>query len=230
MRCQRCGYDEDALPPSSHVLPPRTLLNEQYLVGKTLGSGSFGVTYLGWATRLMRRVAIKEFIPNKLAVRDPRGLDVVVYGDDSTERDDFEYGLNNFLNEARFIAQLDHPGIVGVTAFFEENATAYIVMPYYSGLSLGQYIERQNSPLPASRVSDFIIPILDGLEQVHAKNLLHRDIKPDNIYLVDQGGDQYRSILIDFGAARMAIGSRSKNISILLMRSRSSPERSPRDL
>lgn len=215
-RCPRCDYDERARR-SGRALSPRTLLNGQYLVGRTLGrAGGFGITYLGWDTRLLRRVAIKEFIPHELADRDSHGMDVVVSGGDPTQRDVFAYGLENFLNEARFIAQLDHPGIVGVIVFFEENATAYLVMPYYSGLTLGEYIERQKGPLPPSRVADFIVPVLDGLELVHAQGLLHRDIKPDNIYLVEQSGDQYRPILIDFGAARMAIGARSENISVLL--------------
>ena len=212
--CPHCGYDEQAnrgpLP-----LPHRTLLHDQYLVGRVLGKpGGFGITYLGWDLHLQMRLAIKEYLPRELAGRATDRATVAAHSSDDGEQ--FRYGLEQFLREARTLAHLDHPNIVGVRHFFEANGTAYLVMNYYQGLSLAEYLDQQGGHMPEEQATQLMLPILDGLRAVHAKDFLHRDIKPQNIYLarLDSGG--VRPILLDFGAARQAMGEHSRSLSVVL--------------
>jgi hypothetical protein len=207
--CPRCGFDESTRP-SPIVLPPRTVLNGQYLVGRVLGKpGGFGITYLGWDLRLETRVAIKEFLPRELAARDLDGISVRCHsgGDHAS----FQTGLSQFLQEARTLARFDHPNVVRVRTFFEEFGTAYLVMDYYEGMTLGEYTVRQGGRLAQSLAIDVMVPVLDGLSDVHAKGFLHRDIKPANIYLTTGG----RPILLDFGAAKEAASDRSRTMTVL---------------
>jgi len=208
--CPVCGYDESARV-SPLVLPPRTLLHGQYLVGKVLGRpGGFGVTYLGWDTVLETPVAIKEYLPRELAGRDTDRRTVVLHsGDDEAT---FHYGLDQFLREARTLAKFNHPRVVRARQFFQENATAYLVMDYIEGESLAEYLARKGGVLDEGEALAVMLPILDGLADVHAKGFLHRDIKPQNIYLSEGG----QPILLDFGAARVAMGERSRSLSVIL--------------
>ena len=215
--CPHCGYDERA-PRPPLLLPLRTLLLGQYLVGRVLGKpGGFGITYLGWDLALERRIAIKEFLPRELA---GRAADHATVTPHSAEDDEvFRYGLGQFLREARTLAQLDHPNIVRVLQVFEANATAYLVMEYYEGLTLAEHLERQGGPgggrVPEETAKQLLRPVLDGLRAVHAKGFLHRDIKPQNIYLARTEGGGVRPILLDFGAARQAVGERTQSVSVL---------------
>ena len=212
--CPHCGYDETA-PRGAFLLPHRTLLNGQFLVGRVLGKpGGFGITYLGWDLNLQTRVAIKEYLPRELAGRATDRATVAPHTQDEGEQ--FHYGLEQFLREARTLAQIDHPNIVRVRQFFEANGTAYLVMDYYQGISLAEHLERQGGRLPEEQAKQVMLPILDGLRAVHAKHFLHRDIKPQNIYLarIDSGGT--RPILLDFGAARQAMGERSRSLSVVV--------------
>ena len=212
--CPHCGYDE-AVERSPLVLPHRTMLHGQFVVGRVLGKpGGFGITYLGWDLNLQTQVAIKEFLPRDLAGRSPDRATVVAHSGDDGEH--FRFGLEQFLREARTIAQLNHPNIVRVRHFFEANGTAYLVMDYYQGLSLAEYLDQQGDRIPEEQAKQLMLPILDGLRAVHAKGFLHRDIKPQNIYLarLDSGG--VRPILLDFGAARQAMGERSRSLSVVI--------------
>ncbi|WPL17909.1 Serine/threonine-protein kinase PrkC [Thiorhodovibrio winogradskyi] len=213
--CPQCGFDESA-PRPVQALPLHTVLNQQFIVGRVLGKpGGFGITYLAWDQMLQARVAIKEYLPRELAVRaqDSRAL----HPHSQEETDLFRYGLEQFLNEARTLAQLDHPNLVRVRQFFEANGTAYLVMDYYQGCSLAEHLERQ--PGGKMREADALAlmqPILDGLRAVHAKGFLHRDIKPQNIYLAQTDTGGVRPILLDFGAARQAMGERSRSLSVVI--------------
>lgn len=205
-----CGFDERR-PASLLAVRPRTWLTSRYLAGRVLGEpGGFGVTYLGWDAQLERMIAIKEFLPRDLAGRATTAATVFPHSE--KEATLFRYGLDRFLEEARTLAKFDNAHIVRVQDFFEANGTAYLVMPYYPGLSLSAFLAESGGRLPSQAAVGILMPILDALREVHAKAVLHRDIKPQNIYLTDSS----LPILLDFGAARAALGERSRSMSAIL--------------
>lgn len=197
-------------PRSALALPPRTLLHRTYEIGRVLGKGGFGITYAAIDQNLQVPVAIKEYLPAQVA---GRGTDRSTVQPHSGGEDDvFQHGLDAFLSEAQTLAQFDHPNIVRVKAFFRENGTGYLVMPFYEGQTLDAYLHAQPGPMPHDEAMDMIAPVLDGLAAVHERGILHRDIKPQNVYLTDSGG----TVLLDFGAARIAFGEESQSLSAVL--------------
>jgi serine/threonine protein kinase len=186
-------------PELSHALKPGRVIME-YVIEKTLGCGSFGITYLARDENLNLPVAIKEYLPTDLAMRS---------ADDSVQTlgsefdDQFRWGLERFLSEARVLATFRHPNIVRVLRYFAANGTAYIVMEFESGESLKKWLPRQDS-LNESALIKLIHPLLDGLEIIHNASYLHRDIKPDNIYIRADNSP----VLIDFGSARSTSADR----------------------
>lgn len=207
--CPHCGYDmETARGPL--LLAQGVALRGYYVIGKILGKpGGFGITYLGYNQKLETKVAIKEYLPRDLVAREAGHRTLRVH--DSGDEGSFRAGIDQFLHEARLLARFNHPNIVRVIDFFEENGTAYLVMDYYQGVSLAEYMERQGGALSEHRVRELMMPVLDGLKEVHAGGVLHRDIKPQNIYLTDEG----RPILLDFGAAKQFVGERSRSLSLM---------------
>jgi serine/threonine protein kinase len=209
-QCPYCGYDEGE-SRSPAALPLRTILNNQYVVGRVLGSpGGFGITYLCWDIKLATCVAIKEFMPRDNAVRDRDQCSIVAHS--GKDRDFFEYGLKAFLAEARTVAGFDHPNIVKVRYFFEQNHTAYLVMDFYKGVSLAEYVKQKGGRLPEKVALGITRFVLDGLRHVHDSGYLHRDVKPANIYLTGKG----QVLLLDFGAARYAMGEHSRSLSVVV--------------
>jgi C-terminal peptidase prc len=213
--CPRCGFDPSAPGPVS-ALTPGTVLHEQFVIGRVLGKpGGFGITYLALDRALATRVAIKEYLPRDLALRAADGLTIAPHS--TEDADTFRFGLSQFLEEARTLARLDHPNIVRVRQFFSAHGSAYLVMDYYQGLSLAEYLARQlDGRLPEAKALGLMQPILDGLRAVHAEGFLHRDIKPANIYLARTQSGGARPILLDFGAARQSVGERSRSLSVLV--------------
>lgn len=208
--CKACGYEEGTRR-SSLLLPLGVLLRDQYVIGKRLGNpGGFGITYLGYRRTLDCKVAIKEFLPRELAGRSLDGKTVELH----SEKDGpiFQAGLQQFLKEARVLAKFNHPNIVRVIDFFEENNTAYLVMEYYSGVTLVNYLESNGFCLGEQEALDILLPILDGLQEVHTQGFLHRDIKPQNIYVTSKG----QPILLDFGAARQTVEALSQGFTLLV--------------
>ncbi|MBC5764235.1 protein kinase domain-containing protein [Ramlibacter albus] len=177
------------------ALPAGCRINE-YEIDRTLGGGGFGLTYLARDINLDLPVAVKEYFPADMAQRNPDNS-VQVRSQDADVKATYEWGLERFLDEARALATFRHPHIVRVLRYFRENGTAYIVMEYESGQALKRWVP-QNAPLSQKAVLSIIYPLLDGLEQVHKAGFLHRDIKPDNIYVRADGGP----VLLDFGSAR----------------------------
>ena len=191
-----------------NALPQGYRLQEYEMV-RVLGLGGFGVTYLGYDHNLDKPVAVKEYLPTDIAVRTENQS---IAPKASTFREDFAWGLDRFLDEARTLARFDHRNIVKVYRYFEANGTAYIVMEYAEGETLSTFLSRKG-PLDESEVKAILIPILDGLETVHAADFLHRDIKPANIVLRDEDASP---VLVDFGAARQAISGRSQSVTTII--------------
>ena len=190
------------------ALPQGTRIQD-FEFHRVLGQGGFGITYLGWNIALDIPVAIKEYLPSDLATREK---DHSVVPQSSEASADFTWGLDRFLDEARVLARFQHVNIVRVHHFFEAHSTAYIVMEYAEGETLSQVLRRRKT-LNEADLKAILFPILDGLEAVHRADFLHRDIKPGNIVIRDEDGSP---VLLDFGAARQAIGSRSRSVTSII--------------
>lgn len=184
-------------------LPSGTNLHG-YRILKPLGSGGFGVTYLAEEAYLARRVVIKENFPDTLCYRSHRTLKVCLHHEENGLAS-YEWARGNFLKEARVLASLDHPYIAKVYSYFEENNTAYYVTEFIDGLSLADLAQdyaASGHPLSQHALLGLMVRLLDALDYMHSRLLLHRDIKPDNILITRTGVP----VLIDFGAARESYG------------------------
>ena len=206
--CPHCGFSGEAEQPFL-ALPMGTVLRGRYLVGRVLGVGGFGITYLGYDLVLEIRVAVKEYMPSGLATRHADRHRVVLTG---RGKEDYERGLDRFLEEARILARLQGtPHIVSVQDHFQENGTAYFVMEYVDGMSLKAYLASQGGKIPWGQALTILLPVMEALVRVHDLGLTHRDISPDNIFIT-AGGE---SKLLDFGAARFSAGE-EKSVSVIL--------------
>lgn len=194
-----------------HLLREGRRLNNRYIIRKVLGEGGFGITYFGRDTLLDVNVAIKEFFPQGVATRNNSVNDMVTVSY-AGQKENFQRGKMKFLEEAKIVARFKYqPGIVDVTDYFEANNTAYIVMEYLDGITLKQYI-RLNGPISAEDIREMSVSIMEALDEIHKHGLIHRDISPDNIMLLPNGGVK----LMDFGAARDYTGFGEKSLSIVL--------------
>jgi serine/threonine protein kinase len=190
------------------ALPDGTLV-ESFEIRRILGTGGFGVTYLGFDKSLERDVAIKEYFPQGIAVR--KAGDTTLGPNSSDTEEPFQYGLTRFLDEARVLARFSHPSVVRVHRFLEANGTGYLIMDFEEGRSLWQVLRLKES-LEERQMRAILLPILDGLKLVHSQKFLHRDIKPDNIFLREAGAP----VLLDFGAARLALEQQAGALTVML--------------
>ena len=206
-------FQEDPRGRNPLALEQGTLVRDQFRLGRVLGVGGFGITYLAFDEVLEMVVAVKEYLPNNIAVREAGSQTVQPFSKE--ERSDFEFGLERFLREARMLAKFEeHPNIVRVRTFFEANGTGYLVMNYYEGRTLREYLTIRNDFILESEALLVMEEVIEGLGAVHEKDVLHRDIDPSNVYLADNG----KVVLLDFGAARAAVGERTRDMSVVLKR------------
>jgi len=191
-----------------HSLPVGTRVAE-FEVRRTLGSGGFGIVYLAWDHALEREVALKEYMPGTLAGRGA-GLQVSVRS--AAQADTYALGLRSFINEARMLARFDHPSLVKVYRFWEDNGTAYMVMPYYLGRTLRQARHAMVVPPADAACRRVLDALLSALEVLHREGVYHRDIAPDNILIGDDG----LPVLLDFGAARRVLGDGTQALTSIM--------------
>lgn len=202
------------IPVSSHgnevqnALPIGTRMGEFEIIG-LVGEGGFGIVYLAQDHSLERKVALKEYMPASLA---SRGLNASVTVRSERLQETFEIGRRSFVNEARLLAQFDHPSLVKVYRFWEANATAYMAMPYYDGITLRDSLQRNPQYPDEAWLKKLLDPVTEALATIHAHNCFHRDIAPDNIMLLRDG----RPVLLDFGAARRVIGDMTQALTVIL--------------
>ena len=187
-----------------------TVLKGRYLLGRVLGQGGFGITYMAWDESLKARVAVKEYMPGELATRLEHRQVVVRT---AARQEEFAYGQERFKEEARILAKfMGQPNIAGVTDYFDENGTSYFVMDYIEGISFKTYIAQAGGRVSPEEALDVMIPVLRALTAVHGEGLIHRDVTPDNIYITKDGNVK----LLDFGSARYSLGDKSKSLDVIL--------------
>ncbi|HYD96171.1 MAG TPA: protein kinase [Noviherbaspirillum sp.] len=199
--------DSDA-DHGANVLPVGTHLGE-FEILDLIGEGGFGIVYLAYDHSLERQVALKEYMPSGLAKRTTK-LAVTVRSEHNAET--FTAGLKSFINEARMLAQFDSPSLVKVHRFWEGNGTAYMVMPFYDGITLKQALKQRRVTPSESWIRILLADLIDAIEIIHEGHCLHRDIAPDNILLLKDG----RPLLLDFGAARRVIGDLTQCLTAIL--------------
>lgn len=213
--CDGCGYVQIEYKPFPRCLIPGTKLSNRYVLGKVLGEGSFGITYIGWDTLLDLPVAIKEYYPSDLVSRDVlRSADKSVYVYTDTSQASYKERLDKFLSEARSIARFNQlNAVVSVRDYFYENNTAYIVMDYVDGKRFKDEI-KENGPMDANTVLELFKPIFKSLAKIHETGIIHRDISPDNLMLTNDGN----LVLIDFGSAELQNAELTRSITIMFKR------------
>ncbi len=198
--------------PVGHVL-------HDLQIEAVIGEGGFSIVYRARDLRLDRQVALKEYIPSSLAYR---AADGEVAARSERHRETYQLGLRSFLNEARLLASFDHPSLVKVYLFWEQNGTAYMVMPYYKGPTLRTWLTSLGTPPSETWLRGLVGPLIDALERMHADNCFHRDVAPDNILLlIDRAAGPFleqtpRPLLLDFGAARRVIGDATQSLTVIL--------------
>jgi serine/threonine protein kinase len=196
----RCG--------SENCLPAGTRLAD-YEIVEVLGEGGFGIVYLAFDHSLHRHVAIKEYMPSALALR---GNDAGVSLRAERHQDTFRLGLKSFINEARFLAQFDHPALVKVHRYWEQNRTAYTAMQYYDGRTVKDIVAHHPEQVDEAWCLRILTNILQALEMLYTMQIVHRDVSPDNI-IVQANGD---AVLLDFGSARQVIGDMTRGLTVIL--------------
>lgn len=208
--CTKCGKRVDADRNTPSALPLRTLLAGRYLIGAPLGRGGFGITYKAYDMLTCRRVAIKEFFPKGYTHRAPNTCAVDV--SDANNAKAFNYWLTAFIQEAKVMTSIKHlDGIVSIYDFFLTNSTAYIVMEYLDGMSLHRFINGRGGRLHINETLNIMRPILETLLQLHQNGVIHKDISPENIQIVNN-----RAIkLIDLGAASIYTQNVAKPFFVL---------------
>lgn len=215
-RCAYCGLQQDKYRPIPRCLRPGMCLRDRYVLGRVLGEGSFGISYIAWDCLLDTVVAIKEYFPASLVSRhiSEEDEDTNVYIYEKRESQKYQESLKKYLGEAKSLsAYYDLDGIVSVRDFFYANNTAYIVMGYVDGISVKEYVEK-NGPIEGEKFLRMLEPVIQSLAKVHQIGVLHRDISPDNMLLTRDE----KLVLIDFGAARKENINMTRSMTVVFKR------------
>lgn len=208
-KCKKCGYTETRTFSEHDALPVGTKLNGRYIIGKILGRGGFGITYLAYDENESKAVAVKEYYPDA-AVRAEDNISVEPMT--SYQSDEFSEGLERFFREADIIRSFrESTDILGLYDVFRMNGTAYYAMEFFNGISLKSYISG-GKKLTEGQAVNIAEQLLPALSVIHKGGILHRDVSPDNIMLCTNG----RAALIDFGSARILANSERQNMSVIL--------------
>lgn len=218
-RCPHCGYLALSQAGNHLTLPPGILLQGRYRLGRVIGAGGFGITYLVKDTQSGEKRAIKEYLPMQLAVRD--SFKATVYPSSDASRETYQHGLSVFKQEAQVLRTFKgNRSIVQVYDSFESNGTAYFVMEYLDGVNLKALIRSMNGSIPLNLAIEILRSMARVLDGVHQKGMLHRDVSPENIFVTKQG----LAKLIDFGSTRFFVGERSQSLSVILKPGFAPPE------
>ena len=220
--CPHCGYDNrTAAQTSPHALLLGTVLQNRYVIGRVLGQGGFGITYIGYDLKLETRVCIKEYFPDGAAWRSSEQSKLVSWGG-STNAVGLKQGRESFVKEARKAVRLrDISGVVQVWDVFYENETAYIVMSYVEGVNLKDYLMKElKRPLTPQECMNLMTPVIQGLSEVHRNGIVHRDISPDNLML----RENRTLVLLDLGAAKDMTSGGGQSSQIVAKAGFSPPE------
>ncbi len=210
--CPYCGQDVVGYVPPKNCLPPFTILQGKYMIGRVLGQGGFGITYIGYDMNLATYVAIKEYYPESISGRG-LGDNPVMVTAQSGKDEIYNKNLNRFVDEARNLSRFySLPGIVSVRNFFYDNGTAYIVMDYVAGDNLKKYLADNGGKVDEGTVLSLMKPVLESLYEIHKQGLIHRDISPDNIMFDVDGTIK----LIDFGAVRGSSAQTDMTYTVML--------------
>lgn len=209
---ETCGWTGKSDSGFFSILPPGFILEDRYLLGKFLGQGGFGITYLAADLAQFRKLAVKEYFPCSYAARSHDRHTVTYMGPEN--REPYEYGLKKFEEEARTLATFQaHPNIVEVIRSFNANRTSYIVMEYLDGVTLQGHLKAHSlQRISFDETMRILEPMFEALRHVHEAGIIHRDVSPDNIYLCRSGAVK----LLDFGAARMAFRDQTRSQQLIL--------------
>ncbi len=222
--CKKCGFDVRRYQRPENSLPLYEIVNGKYLIGRVIGIGGFGITYIAWDFYQGKRVCVKEYFPREIAVRNFHGhtyseqisISVNYSVETGTQNPDrmqsaYRKGLESYIKEAENLSKYYlMPGIVSIRDFFYGNNTAYIVMEYIDGIDMKRYAKLRGGRMMPEEVFALLKDVLKALDVIHKDNIIHRDISPDNIMLTNK----LQAILIDFGAARDY--GNGKNAPVLL--------------
>lgn len=218
--CLNCGNDYSKDKKYTGVLPPFTLLDNRYLIGKVLGKGGFGITYIAKDTYSNTICAIKEYMPSEYSTRSGSTQSIVPYSDEKAKFV-FTHGREKFIEEARTLKKLlNDPIVVDILGYFEQNNTAYLVMEYLDGQDLRKQARSSGGKLDPDFAKMVFLTVASSLMEIHKKEILHRDLSPENIIVTKNGNIK----LIDFGAARNFVSTQNKGMSILLKPGFAPPE------
>jgi len=208
--CSHCGFNINKYIPESNALPLASVLNNRYLIGVPLGIGGFGITYIAYDMKVGGICAIKEYMPDAVSYRKENQTEVSV---GNTKTDVFEYGLNRFTEEAKMLRQFSKSrNIINVFDNFCENSTAYYAMEYLDGHDLRHEMNKFSEITDFNYILSCLMQVMDGLEELHKKGVLHRDISPDNIYITKKGVIK----ILDFGSARYSLSQKDRHLSVIV--------------